>query len=92
MKLWINNTDGRPDAVLTMTLIGFLVIILKVLLAGSTIVWNGDTVSFGDIDAATIGAVLTPTLGAYCARRYTNAKYPCSHEEEDYYENEGEEE
>ena len=58
-----------------MTLMGFLVVVVKLLLAGSTLVFNGDTYSFGDIGAAEIAAVLTPTLGAYVSRRYTDRKF-----------------
>ena len=81
MMKWMKNTSGKPDAVLTMAFIGFLIVVIKVLMAGSTLVWNGDTISFGEIDATTIGAILTPTLGAYVARRYTDKKFPCLHDE-----------
>lgn len=66
--MWIKNTDGKPDAVLTMTLIGFMVVILKVLLAGAAI----GAFNAGAIDSGVIAAILTPTLGAYVARRYTD--------------------
>lgn len=72
MSFWISNTDGKKDAVLTMTFIGFLIIALKLLMAGCTIIYNGNSFTFGSIGAAEIGAVLTPTLGAYVARRYTD--------------------
>lgn len=75
MNIWIRNTENRPDAVLTMTLLGFLIVIVKVLLAGMSVVVNGNTYGFGTIDAAVIAAVLTPTLGSYVARRYTDRKY-----------------
>lgn len=73
--IWIKNTDGRKDAVLTMALLGFLVVVVKVLLGGMHLVMAGKDITVGTIDASTIGALLTPTLGAYVARRYTDVKY-----------------
>lgn len=73
--MWIRNTDGRKDAVLTLTLVGFVVVVIKLLLAGSSLVLGADKYTFGDIDAAEIMAILTPTLGAYVSRRYTDRKY-----------------
>lgn len=73
--MWIKNTDGKKDAVLTMTLMGFLVILAKVLLGGVEIEVAGAKYAFGTIDGAVVAAVLTPTLGAYVARRYTDRKY-----------------
>jgi len=72
---WVRNTDGNEDAVLTMTLIGFVVVVLKVLAAGASFTVAGHSVAIGTIDAATIGALLTPTLGAYVAKKYTDRKF-----------------
>jgi hypothetical protein len=73
--LWIKNTDGKKDAVLTMTFMGFLVVLVKVLFAGAVFDLGVRTVSVGTIDAAAIAAILTPTLGAYVMRKYTDQKY-----------------
>jgi len=75
MDFWIKNTDGKKDAVLTMTLIGFLTVLVKVLFAGAVFDLGVRTVSVGTIDASTVAAILTPTLGAYVARRYTEQKF-----------------
>lgn len=77
MSLWIKNTDGKPDAILTMSVVGFAVVLIKVLLGGHTITNSLMNVSIEilPIDAATIGAILTPTLSAYVARRFTDKKY-----------------
>lgn len=74
--MWIKNTQGKPDAVLTMTVAGFAVVLLKVLVGGIAFTVAGKDVTLGTIDAGTIGAILTPTLGAYVARRYTDRKHP----------------
>jgi len=73
--IWIKNTDGAPDAVLTMALIGFLTVIIKVLGSGATFTVLGNIVTVGTIDASTIAAILTPTLTAYVSRRYTDQKF-----------------
>lgn len=69
--IWVKNTDGRPDAVLTFAVLGFTTIILKLLFAGLHLV-IGHVVDFTvqGVDAATIGAILVPTLGAYVSNRY----------------------
>jgi hypothetical protein len=74
MNIWIKNTKGNRDAVLTFATIGFLSVILKVLFGGSVFEICGYTLNFGPIDATTIGAILTPTLGAYVARRWNDHK------------------
>jgi hypothetical protein len=75
MKIWVKNTEGKPDAILTVSLLGFAVVILKLLLSGLSISVAGGTYAFGEIDAGQIAAMLTPTLGAYVSRRYTDRKY-----------------
>ena len=75
MNLWISNTAGKKDAVLTLALVGFIVVMVKLILSGASIAVNGNTYTLGTIGAAEIAAVLTPTLGAYVSRRYTDAKF-----------------
>ena len=72
MSLWIKKSDGTPDASLTIAMVTMAVVLIKVLLAGAAI----GPFSFGSIDAGVIAALLTPTLGAYVARRYTDANAP----------------
>ena len=69
--IWVKNTDGRADSVLTFAVLGFTVVILKLLLHGLRLhfgTWLDWTVQ--GIDATTIGAVLVPTLGAYVSNKY----------------------
>lgn len=71
---WFKNGDGKEDAVLTMAWLGFLVIVFRILVSGLKIhVW-GQNLEFSTIDAGTIAAVLTPTLGAYVAHQYNALK------------------
>jgi len=76
MNIWIKNTKGNKDAILTFATVGFLVCMVKVLFGGSVFEVYGYTLNFGVIDATTIGAILTPTLGAYVARRWNDPKAP----------------
>jgi hypothetical protein len=71
----LKNSSGRKDAVLTMAVVGFGFCLIKVLLAGVTIAVAGHTFDCGTIDGSSIAAILTPTLGAYVGRRYTDKKY-----------------
>ena len=81
--LWIKNTEGRADAILTMALMGFIVVLVKVLLVGVELDIAGAKYVFGTIDGTVVAAILTPTLGAYVTRRYTDRKYhkPVKNEE-----------
>jgi len=72
MSLWIKNTDGKEDAVLTMAVMTMIVVLMKVSLSG--VVFMG--FNFGTIDASLIASLLTPTLSAYVARRYTDKNVP----------------
>jgi len=73
--IWIKNSEGKKDAVLTMALAGFSVVCIKVLFAGAIFDLGVRTITIGTIDAATVAAILTPTLGAYVSRKYTDRKY-----------------
>lgn len=74
MKMkWIKNTSGKPDAMLTFACGGFVVVMFKVLFDGVSITLGGHPIGFGTIDASSIAAVLTPILGAYVGRKWTDA-------------------
>lgn len=76
MKLpWIQNTDGKPDAMLTFSVLSLGFVLAKFLVAGTTLAILGHSIDFGQTDGASIAAILTPTLGAYVTRRYTDRKY-----------------
>ena len=70
MNWMVRNSEGKRDAVLTMTLMGFVVVLVKFIMAGVTVAGF----SAGEVDASMIAAILTPTIGAYVARRYTDKK------------------
>jgi hypothetical protein len=65
------NSKGEKDAILTITIIAFVVVITKFLLSGVSL----GGFSFGEVDSSSIAALLTPTLGSYVARQYTDKKH-----------------
>lgn len=70
MKLWIKNPQsGKPDTMLTLAVYSAAVVLIKFMLSGVTI----GPVSSGNLDGTVIAAILTPTLGAYCARKYSDS-------------------
>lgn len=71
----VKNSRGKPDALLTFSLISVLTVLGKVLLNGATI----GPVHCGTIDAALIGAVLVPTVGAYTVKRVKGGKPDAEH-------------
>nr|BDD46253.1 hypothetical protein 85 [bacterium] len=75
--MWMKNTNGKPDAMLTIAMIAFLVVVLNIILATfGTVTILGTTLTFVAMDSGTLAAFLTPTLGAYVTRRWTSAAYP----------------
>ncbi len=83
--MWIKNTDGKSDAMLTFASVAFAVVTFNVLLATvnsfSLGTWD---ISFAPMEASTLTAYLGATFGAYVSRRWTTAKYvaPKTPEEE----------
>lgn len=70
MTWMVRNSRGRPDALLTFAAGSVAVVLVKVLLNGVDVAgWT-----FGTIDAALVGAVLIPTLGAYTTKRVAGGK------------------
>lgn len=67
---WMDNSAGKPDAMLTLGAISLGVVLVKFFIADISV---GPLV-FGQLDGMVIAAILTPTLGAYVARRYTDSK------------------
>lgn len=75
MRWMIRNSCGKQDAMLTFCAIGLAVVVIKVLMAGVSLSDGAHSVTFGTIDGSIIAALLTPTLGSYTARRYTETKF-----------------
>lgn len=80
--MWIKNTDGKKDAMLTFSVLGFVFVLIKLLIAGASISFGDTSYSFGELDAGVVAGVLTPTLGAYVGRRYTDKRFQKQTDEE----------
>lgn len=64
--MFFTDTSGNKSLTATMAIVGFGVVMLKVLLSGASV----GAVSFGTIDSLSIAAILGPILGTYTARRW----------------------
>ncbi len=67
--MFIRDTSGKKSLTATLAVIGFAVVMVKVLLSGGSI----GSVSFGTIDSLAIAAILGPVLGTYTARRWNGS-------------------
>lgn len=75
MDLAFKNSDGKRDPVLTLAIVTTVVVLLKFLFSGFTMSVGGFTLNLGVVDGGIVGALLTPTLGAAVAHRYTDRKF-----------------
>lgn len=66
---WFTNTAGKPDSMLTLGVISLGVVLVKFFLSEMSF----GPIIFGQLDGLVVASILTPTLGAYVARRYTDA-------------------
>ena len=74
--IWIRNTRGKPDAMLTFALISFTVITLNIFLSTfGTIVFGSNTITFQALDGTIMAVYLGATFTAYVTRRWTDIKY-----------------
>jgi hypothetical protein len=69
MNIWLKHPrTNKEDTMLTLAVASTLVVLVKFIFSGVVL---GD-VSLGTIDAGVVAAILTPTLGSYVARKYTD--------------------
>ena len=68
--MFLKDSSGKKSLTATMAVISFMVVMVKVLLSGSSVTIAGNLYSFGTIDAATVASIFTPILGSYTARRW----------------------
>lgn len=70
--MFIKDSTGNKSLTATLALVGFIVVMIKLLFSGASVSVGSFSYEFGAIDAAMIAAVLTPVLGSYTARRWGN--------------------
>lgn len=73
--MYLNDSDGKKSLTATLSIIAFAIVMVKVLLNNSAIQVGGLAYSFGSIGSTEIAAVLSPILGTYAFRRYTDKRY-----------------
>lgn len=73
--MFIKDSDGKKSFTVTMSIITFIVVMIKVLVGGSSFSFGSVSMSFGTIGSDEILALLGPTLGAYSFRRYTDRRF-----------------
>jgi len=73
--MYLKDSDGKKSATVTMSIITFAVVMLKVLVGGTAFTIGGVSFAFGNIGADEILALMGPTLGAYSFRRYTDRRF-----------------
>ena len=74
--MWIKNTSGKKDAMLTFAFLAFSVVTLNILLATfGKVSWSGFEISFQSMDAAAMTAYLAATFTAYVTRRWTDRRF-----------------
>lgn len=74
--MWVKNTSGKPDAMLTFALFSFLVVTLNVLLSTFSTITIGDfSINFQALDSSVMAVYLGATFTAYVSRRWTDKAY-----------------
>jgi hypothetical protein len=72
-RFWVKNTNGEPSASLTLVLVAFSVVILHMTAA---VFVNPFGLAIAPFVASDAMMVLTPLLGLYFGRRYTDKDVP----------------
>jgi C4-dicarboxylate transporter len=79
--MWVKNTSGKKDAMLTFATFSFAVVTLNILLSTISSLSIGDKVfEFQLMDSAAMATYLAATFSAYVTRRWTDKKYTPSKE------------
>ena len=74
--MWVTNTNGKKDAMLTFATFSFTVVTLNMFLSTfDTITVGGVSVVFKSLDSSVMAIYLGSTFTAYVSRRWTDRKY-----------------
>lgn len=73
--MYLNDSTGKKSLTATLSIIAFVIVMLKLLVNNSGIQIGGFSYSFGSIGSAEIASILGPILGTYAFRRYTDKRY-----------------
>lgn len=71
--MWIKNTNGKKDSMLTFATVAFFVVIFNIILATFGGVTVGEfNINFQPMDSGAMGVFLGATFTAYVSRRATD--------------------
>lgn len=70
----VHPESGKKDPMLSIAGYSVACVLLKFLLSGITVNYGANTLTFAAVDAMTIAAILTPTLGAVHLGTYVAKK------------------
>jgi len=74
--MWIKNTDGKKDAMLTFALFSFIIVTANVFLSTFASVDIGSSsIQFQALDSTVMAVYLGATFTAYVSRRLTDKVY-----------------
>jgi hypothetical protein len=74
--MWLKNTNGKKDAMLTFAAFSFLIVTLNVFLSTfGTVAVDNYSVTFQALDGSIMAIYLGSTFTAYVSRRWTDRKY-----------------
>jgi hypothetical protein len=74
--MWIKNTSGKKDAMLTFAMLSFIVVTLNIFLSTFGVVTIGDfSLQFEALESSVMAVYLGATFTAYVTRRWTDKKY-----------------
>jgi len=76
MSLWIKNSDGKQDAMLTFATISFFIVTLSIILSSiSEINFSNFKITFIPLDPSLASIYLGATFTAYVTRKWTDKKF-----------------
>lgn len=71
--MWIKNSSGKKDAMLTFALISFLIVSVDILLEVLSPIFEKTlSISFSTMDTGVMTTYLSATFTAYVARKWTD--------------------
>lgn len=78
---WIKNSDGKPDAMLTLTMVSFIVVMVKIMFGGTSINIGSFIMSIDAISPELAATLLGTNTAGYVFRRHTDKKFEAKKED-----------
>lgn len=76
MSIWVKNSDGKQDAMLTFATISFFIVTLSIILSSISEINIGNfKITFIPLDSGLASIYLGATFTAYVTRKWTDKKF-----------------